>query len=104
MERLKYLFLWISLPFFLGITACSIETAKPVKSEALVIASDFLHEADTMLFDDFSKKNNIRLIIRHLSVDQMITEMESKGYNSGIDLVFSDDIQSGSSELQTVSA
>jgi hypothetical protein len=93
MQRLKSLFLWIFVLFFLGITACTIETAKPTKSEALVIASDFLHEEDTILFKDFSTKNGIRLVIRHLSADQMISEMESKGYNSGIDLVFSDDMQ-----------
>ncbi|MFK7785343.1 MAG: hypothetical protein AB8B56_09515 [Crocinitomicaceae bacterium] len=93
MQRLKSLILWISLPFFVGITACTIETATPIKSEALVIASDFLYEEDTVLFADFSKKNSVRLIIRHLSSDEMISEMTSKGYNSGIDLVFSDNMQ-----------
>lgn len=86
-------FSWIFSLLFLGISACSIEAAQPIKSQALVIASDFLHEGDTVLFKDFSRKNDVRLIIRHLSAKQMISEIESKGYNSGIDLVISDNMQ-----------
>jgi len=93
MQPLMRSFLWVFALLFLGVGACSIESAKPIKSQALVIASDFLHEKDTVLFKDFSKKNGVRLIIRHLSPDQMITEIESKGYNSGIDLVLSDNMQ-----------
>jgi len=82
-------FFWFIPLLLAGISACSIESAKPVKSQALVIASDFLHEEDTVLFSDFAQKTDIQLIIRHISPDQLISEVESKGYNSGIDLVLS---------------
>lgn len=85
--------LWIFALFIIGIGACTIETARPVKSNVLVIASDFLHEKDTLLFKQFTQKNDVRLIIRHLSTDQMASEIESKGYNSGIDLIFSNNMQ-----------
>ncbi|MDG1331068.1 MAG: hypothetical protein P8P74_01975 [Crocinitomicaceae bacterium] len=93
MQRLIRPFLWISVLLFLGISACTVETAESIKSQALVVASDFLHEKDTVLFKDFIRKNDVRLIIRHLTPDQMINEIESKGYNSGIDLVLSDNMQ-----------
>ena len=93
MQPLTRSFLWVFVLLLLGVGSCSIESAKPIKSQALVIASDFLYEKDSILFKDFSKKNEVRLIIRHLSPDQMITEIESKGYNSGIDLILSDNMQ-----------
>lgn len=89
MQGLTSSFSWIFTLLLAGLTSCGIETAEPEQSEALVIASDFLHEKDTVLFSDFTRKNNVHLIIRHLSPDQMISEVESKGYNSGIDLVLS---------------
>lgn len=93
MQRLTSSIFWISALFLIGLASCSIDSAQPIKSQALVIASDFLHEEDTVLFKSFIRKNDIRIIIRHLSPDQMISEIESKGYNSGIDLVFSQNTQ-----------
>lgn len=93
MRHLTRPFSWILILFLVGLASCSIETAQSVKSQALVIASDFLHEEDTVLFKDFIRKNDVRLVIRHLSADQMISEIESKGYNSGIDVVLSHNMQ-----------
>lgn len=59
-----------------------------------MIASDFLNAEDAKLFKKFSQKNNVRIKIRHLSADQIISIVEEKGYGSGIDLVFSKNMHS----------
>lgn len=93
MQRVLSSFLWIFAFSFLVMTSCTVETAKPLKSQALVIASDFLHAKDTVLFKDFIEKNEVRLIIRHLSPERIIDEIKSKEYNSGIDMVLSQNMQ-----------
>ena len=93
MQGLMSTFSWIIGISLLALSSCSIETAKPLKSQDLVIASDFLHKEDTLLFKDFIDKNDVRLVIRHLSPDQIVTEVQKKGYNSGIDMVLSQNMQ-----------
>lgn len=93
MQGLIKSFSWISALFLFGLVSCSIETAQPAKSQALVIASDFLDAKDTSIFSDFVRKNDVRIEIRHLSPDEIIAEVQEKGYNSGIDLIFSQNMQ-----------
>ncbi len=93
MQRLMNTFSWIFAVSFLGMTSCTIETAQPIKSQTLVIASDFLYAEDTLFFKSFVEKNDIRLVIRHLSTDQIIDEVQEKGYNSGIDMVLAQNMQ-----------
>jgi hypothetical protein len=68
-------------------TSCSIEMAKPEKKQRLVIASDFLHEEDTLIFRQFVQKHKIRVVIRHLSPEDLIKKLNNSRFNSGIDLV-----------------
>ena len=93
MPQARNLFLWIFASLFLGITSCSIETAQPEKYQALVVASDFLQEEDTVLFSKFTQENDLHIIIRNLSVDRIISEIQSKGYNSRIDVILSQNMQ-----------
>lgn len=59
----------------------------------MVIASDFLHAQDTVLFKDFVEKNEVQITIRHLSPSQIIDAVQNKGYNSGIDMVLSQNMR-----------
>lgn len=74
---------------FLGtlLYSCKIETARPTKQKHLTIASDYLYSADTAVFRNFSKINNIKVKIIHLSPSKIIGEFRSKNFNSGIDLI-----------------
>lgn len=89
MQRLIGSFSWVIAISLLAVTSCTIETAQPIKSNSLVIASDFLHAEDTVLFKDFIKDNDVRLKIRHLTADQIIRIIKEKRYNSGLDMVLS---------------
>jgi hypothetical protein len=94
MRRMMTSFSWIIGSLIVMISSCTIETAKPASNHQLVIASDFLHAEDTLLFTEFSKKHSIRLVIRHLSIEEIIGKMEEKGFNSGIDMVLSKSMHS----------
>lgn len=78
----------ILLPLMVG-SACTVKSAKAEKNHAITIASDFLHPEDSVLFANFAQRNDLHITIRHLSLNELISEVETKGYNSGIDLVFS---------------
>lgn len=67
--------------------SCEIETARPAKQKQLTIASDYLYSADTAIFSDFSKNNNIKVKIVHLSPSKIIGEFRSKSFNTRIDLI-----------------
>lgn len=93
MPQRSKLILWIFASLSVGITSCSIETAQSEKYSALVIVSDFLQEEDTVLFNKFTQENDLRIIIRNLSADRIISEVQSKGYNSRIDVILSQNMQ-----------
>ena len=81
-------YLLCALPIILGtvLSSCKIETARPAKQKYLTIASDYLRPADTLIFQNFSKRNNIKLKIIHLSPSKMIGQFRKKKFNSGIDV------------------
>ncbi len=81
--------LHLVLPFLLVASACTVPSAKTENDRSVTIASDFLQEADTVLFSSFAKRNKIRIIIRPMNLDEISSEVANKGYNSGIDMVFS---------------
>ncbi len=70
-----------------GFTSCDIETAEAKKSQRLIIASDFLHVQDTLIFKEFVRENNVRVVIRHLSGNKIIEKIKREGFNSGLDIV-----------------
>ncbi|NVK64685.1 MAG: hypothetical protein HWE22_08870 [Flavobacteriales bacterium] len=80
---------FILLPL-LAVSACTLKSAQVEKNPSITIASDFLHSEDSVLFENFAKRHDLKIIIRHLSLNEIISEVETKGYNSGIDMVFSE--------------
>lgn len=93
MQLIGRFLLFFLLSILLVTGACTVPSAKPENDRSVTIASDFLEEADTLLFTDFVKRNNIRIVIRHLSLDEITSIIEKKEYDSGIDLVFSQNTQ-----------
>ncbi len=81
-------YLLCTLSIFLGtvLFSCKIETARPAKQKHLTIASDYLQPSDTLIFQNFSKRNNIKLKILHLSASIIIGQFRKKKFNSGIDV------------------
>lgn len=69
------------------ISACTIETAKPISGQKLIVVSDYLAEKDTSLFTSFCKKNNIRIEIQALSRKEIETIHQQEGFNTNIDIV-----------------
>ena len=87
MSGFKILRTYLLLGVAVFFTSCSIEMAKPEKKQTLVIASDFLHEEDTLIFKQFVQKHKIRVVIRHLSPEELIAKLKDARFNSGIDVV-----------------
>ena len=80
-------FLVLTISVFL-LVACGLETAGPDYQTDLVIASNFLNARDTIYYTGFEKRTGINVRILHSSADKIEKMLKSKGYNSGIDLVF----------------
>ncbi len=66
---------------------CTVETASAPEQGTLVIASDYLQEADTLLFEKFSKINKIKISILPMEASVIIQRLRQQGENSGIDLI-----------------
>lgn len=64
-----------------------MENASSSKNKTLIIASDYLNEEDTLMFSDFAKKENVRIIIKHIDASSLIGETQGNQYAHGIDLV-----------------
>jgi hypothetical protein len=84
---MKFITLFVLLVFGISISGCYVRNASPEKDQTLVIASDYLSESDTVFFKDFSKDNNVRVIIKPIDANSLIGEIRNKEYNHGIDLV-----------------
>jgi len=84
---MKVSFLLILSSLFLFLTGCYVENASSEKNITLVIASDYLEEADTAIFSDFCKQEKVRVEIRHFDADNLIGEIRNKEFDHGIDIV-----------------
>lgn len=69
------------------LSGCYVQNAGPEKDLTLVIASDYLEEGDSLLFADFSKKENVRVVIKHINAGSLVGQMQNNRYAHGIDLV-----------------
>jgi ABC-type Fe3+ transport system substrate-binding protein len=72
---------------WLIVGACTIENAKVPREKELVIASDYLEESDTTVFEGFSKKFNVSVHIISMDATQIQHHLTNQGMNAGIDLV-----------------
>ena len=67
------------------LTQCTVPEAKDESVATLVLASDFLTANDTLIFRDFEKEHQLRVRIRHMSTDSIISHFRAYGYNSSFD-------------------
>lgn len=84
---MKLTFLLVLTVASLILSGCYVENASSSKNKILVIASDYLYEQDTLIFSDFAKKENIRIIIKHIDAPSLVGEIQGNKYAHGIDLV-----------------
>ena len=83
--KISFSLILVSLAIILS--GCYVENAGPEKDKTLVIASDYLEEKDSLLFDDFSKKENIRVLIKHIDANSLVDKIQNNRYAHGIDLI-----------------
>ncbi len=88
------IFKWL-IPFFLFaalMSGCGYEELNTTKNQSLTIASDYLHEKDSVLFSDFAKKTNIKVNIVHLSLDSLSNKIIENPLNVDFDMVMISEI------------
>lgn len=67
------------------IGSCSIPEVETPKKSDLILASDFLFPKDSILFQNFEKQQNIKVKIKHLTTDSIISHYLKYQYNSKFD-------------------
>lgn len=68
-------------------TGCSVPSAAPEADPTLVIALDQTQVQDSALFQQFGKKNGIKMKIVVISSDSLLRLFKKDPYNTGIDVV-----------------
>lgn len=66
---------------------CNSSILKSTKPKRIYIASNFLTRSDSTLFNDFSRKENIKVVILPMTVDSIKAHYKQYQYNSKFDLV-----------------
>lgn len=69
---------------FLG---CTLENAKPLPDQHVVIASDFLQPKDRSIFKSFTKKTHIKVYIISLSAENIVKKLKNEKTATRIDAV-----------------
>lgn len=70
-----------------SLVGCTLENAKPLPYQHIVIASDFLKPKDCSIFKAFTKKTNIKVYILSLSAENIINKLKSEKSATRIDAV-----------------
>lgn len=73
------------LVLLIALESCSIPEVQPSSKSVIVLASDFLYPRDSALFLNFEKQQNIKVKIKHLSTDSIISHFAHYRYNSQFD-------------------
>jgi ABC-type thiamine transport system substrate-binding protein len=84
---LRTIELWILFTFLLVISSCTIESAEEPAEKKLFIASDYLHEKDSILFKEFELEMNVDVNIIPIQTEELISRLKQQGLNSGIDAI-----------------
>ena len=84
---MKKSFLLVLSTLCLVLTGCYVENTASTKDRTLIIASDYLNESDSLIFSDFAKAKNVRIIIKQIDPASIASSIKSKPYAHGIDLV-----------------
>ncbi|MCO5260306.1 MAG: hypothetical protein M9916_09200 [Crocinitomicaceae bacterium] len=69
------------------LNSCNTPSVESSKPKVVYIASDFLATKDSVLFKDFSKKEQIKVVILAMSADSIIQHYTTYKYNSKFDIV-----------------
>ena len=72
--------------------SCKNEEVTAIKPNEIHLASTFLQQKDSILFQQWSRKNSIRVVIRNFTPDSLINLLKVEKFNSGIDLVICDNL------------
>ena len=79
-----FYFSFIILFFSIG---CKLENAKPKPKKELIIVSDYLEAKDSILFSKFASKNDVRVIVKYMKVNNVIGSFRNNKYGVGIDIL-----------------
>ena len=86
---LRYL---LPLIILIGAFSCQIESAQRKETTRLTILSTFLESKDSLLFRNWSKNEQVQVLIRNAPLDSMIHWLQSKRYNTHYDLILCDNL------------
>ena len=86
-SSLRFIEFWLLSISLVIISSCSIETANGPAEKNLFIASDYLHVKDSVLFKDFESKMHVEVHIIPIKTEELISQLEEQGLNSGIDVI-----------------
>ncbi|MDX2362068.1 MAG: hypothetical protein QNK23_14770 [Crocinitomicaceae bacterium] len=92
MRNLKYIYLLLVIVFSVS-TGCSIESAHPPSHQELIIASNFLTEADSLMFEEFETEENVDITLIILSTEELMTRLKDLNSSANIDLVLMRSLQ-----------
>jgi hypothetical protein len=75
------------ISFVLVLASCSIDEATAPEKGCLIIASDFLETKDSSLFKNFSELKKIKITIKHLTTDSILSHFKKFNYTTKFDAV-----------------
>jgi len=84
---MKWSFIFFSFIILFFSIGCKLENAKPETDNELIIVSDYLEAKDSMLFEKFASKNDVRVIIKDMEVNDVIGAFRNYKYGVGIDIL-----------------
>lgn len=84
---MKAPFIFLTLIFGALIQSCQVSTAKVEANKKLVIVSDYLTDSDSLLFEDFIKKEKVNLLIINKTANGIIGNFRNNSFNTGFDII-----------------
>ncbi len=91
MRLMKSVFCFIIVTML--ISACGYEELTAEKKRTLSVASDYLTEADSVLFLGFTKKTGVKVKIIALELDSISMKVLSDPLNAGFDMIMVSDVR-----------
>lgn len=85
MRSIYFLLTGIALIF--GLSRCLVQDAVPSKNQFVTIYTDSYVPADSIIFKKFEKENNIRVYVKVVEIDSLLTLLKVEKYNSNADLI-----------------
>lgn len=73
--------------FLLSLFSCNTPAVSSKKPKRIVVASDFLQAEDSIFFEGFNRKEEIKIVILPMETDSIIAHYNEHRYNSKFDIV-----------------